>query len=298
MRILILLFITTIVKILSGQALPNGSFESWTTTGNYDQPTSWNTPNPSTASLGLYTVTKESALKQSGQFSAKIQTKSILGMQIPGLITLGTFSINLLTMEAKIEGGMPFTGKPSSLTGYIQYDPKLGDECFIGVLLLKQNGSQWDTLATGSFATTSKLTTWTPFNININYTSNQNPTHINVIILSSDRNSPQPNSTLYIDNLELQYPSSISHENQSFLPRLYYDSGNLILDNLPDINTSLEISVFGTDGRLIQRNTIIPDGSGRDQIRIRSVPEGVYIIKLTDGKKFAYTCRTTIMSPV
>jgi len=183
------------------QQMPNGSFETWTQTGSYAEPNSWSTPNPTTASLGTFTVTKETAVVQSGTAAAKIQTKSVLGIQIPGLLTLGTFSINLVTMEAKIEGGTPFTSRPSSLTGYYQYEPKFGDECFVGVLLLKQIGNSWDTLGTGSFASTSNILTWTPFTANINYNSQDDPTHLNIIILSSDRNNPQPNSTLYIDNL-------------------------------------------------------------------------------------------------
>ncbi|MFO7723396.1 MAG: hypothetical protein R6V49_09285, partial [Bacteroidales bacterium] len=79
MRIAILLIIFTFSLPLFAQQMPNGSFETWTQTGNYAEPNSWNSPNPTTASLGTFTVTRETAVVQSGTAAAKIQTKSALG---------------------------------------------------------------------------------------------------------------------------------------------------------------------------------------------------------------------------
>jgi hypothetical protein len=275
---LVLLFVS--INSLNGQQVPNGDFESWTGSGNYQDPVSWSTPNSTTASLGTYTVTKESTIKQSGSFSAKVQTKSVFGFQIPGLMTLGTFSINLTTMEAKIEGGTPFTGRPNTLTGYLQYEPKLGDEGFIGVLLLKQNGTAWDTIGSGSYSTTSTLLTWTPFTVPITYADPSTPTHLNIIILSSDQNNPQPNSTLYIDNLQFQYPIGLSDQTADQAPEMYASNGRIFIQNLPESWGETYVDVFSLDGRLIFRDAI-PQGELNYSTPLpESSQSGLYIVSV------------------
>jgi hypothetical protein len=279
---LFLLLILHLVSInpLSAQQVPNGDFENWTGSGNYQDPVSWSTPNSTTASLSTYTVTKETTIKQSGTASAKVQTKSVLGFKIPGLMTLGTFSINLVTMEAKIEGGTPFTGRPNALTGYLQYEPKLGDEGFIGVLLLKQNGTAWDTIGSGSYSTTSTLLTWTPFTVNIDYSHPDNPTHLNIIILSSDQNNPQPNSTLYIDNLQFQYPIGLSDQTADQAPEMYASNGRIFIQNLPESWGETYVDVFSLDGKLVFRDAITQGELMYSAPLPESAPSGLYIVRV------------------
>lgn len=287
-----LLFVLLLgVFILTAQTVPNGGFETWTQTGNYAEPTPWNSPNPTTASLSLYTVTRESSVVQSGAYAAKLQTKSFLGLQIPGLLTLGTFNINLVTMEATITGGTPFTWRPDSLTGYIQYEPKFSDECFIGVLLLKQNGSSWDTLGTGSFTTTATLLSWTRFIIPIDYTSTETPTHLNIIILSSDRDNPQPNSTLYIDNLSFIYnPATISETSES-KPHIKFFNDRLMVESSPFLKLSGSVRIFTLDGRVYFSDQIPGDAESYVSPSLSNLPTGVYLVALTDRNGNRYVTK-------
>jgi hypothetical protein len=297
MRIVNLLFFMLFSLPLFAQQMPNGSFETWTQTGNYAEPNGWNSPNPTTASLGTYTVTKESSVVQLGSAAAKIQTKSVLGIQIPGLLTLGTFSINLVTMEAKIEGGTPFTSRPTSMTGYYQYEPKFGDECFIGVLLLKQNGTSWDTLGTGSFASTTTKLAWTPFEINIDYTAPDDPTHLNIIILSSDRNNPQPNSTLYVDNLSFSYdPTGIS-DISSQTPSISWADGKLIVNAPASSLKSSVINLFSSEGRLMYSETISENSNYYESQNLSSLPAGIYIANITALDNGKSTTRKLLIIP-
>jgi hypothetical protein len=291
MRLLLMILFSGLFLVSTGQTIPNGDFENWTATGSYENPTLWSTPNATTAILSQFTVTKESSIKQSGNYSAKLQTLSLLGMQIPGLLTLGTFSINMVTMEAKIEGGAAFTHRPETMTGYAQYDPKFGDECFIGVVLLRQNGSTWDTLGTGDYRTTSALTSWTPFTININYTSSAQPTHLNIIILSSDMNSPQPNSTLYVDNLQFQYPIGVSETRPMNEPNAYFSQGNLMLEHLPAQHDPWLVQLFSLDGRLIYTETVHADGGTQILSNLPELPRGVYVVKATNSNNNLFTSK-------
>lgn len=250
----VLLIVLLISKSLVAQQVPNGDFETWQQSGNYMNPQFWDTPNDVTASLGIFTVTRESSIVQNGSYSLKLQSKSVFGSPIPGLATLGDFSINLFTMQATITGGYPFTYKPVSLSGYYQYEPVFGDEAFVGVLLLRQSGNIWDTIADGNFTTTQQKLSWTPFTITLNYRNNDDPTHLNIIILSSDRNNPQPNSTLYIDNLQFSYPTSIYEmENPSAI--VTYKDNHINVSLRPSLSLKI-VEVYSLQGQLIARHLI------------------------------------------
>jgi hypothetical protein len=287
MKKFLLILLIALPCALPAQQIPNGNFENWTQSANYADPTGWDTPNYISSTLGVIIVSKETSIVQNGSFSAKIQTKSVLGTPVPGLLTLGDFNINLSTFEATITGGTPFTAKPEALHGYFQYEPVFNDEALIGIIMLKQNGNNWDTIADGNFTTSANVLIWTPFTAVLNYSSTETPTHMNIIILSSDRSAPQPNSTLYVDNLTLSYPASVQTiSTQS--PGISFSSGYINIMNHNTQKSIQEIEIFNLPGqRLIslnptdrfENNFIIP---------FRGYPPGIYISKLSfaDGSFF------------
>jgi len=256
---------------LFSQEVPNGNFENWSSVGNYQSPNFWDTPNSTTSSLSTFTVIRESSIVQSGNYSAKLQSKSVFGFTIPGLVTLGSFNFNMITQEATISGGRPFTWRPESLTGYIQYEPKFNDECFIGVLILKQNGNQWDTIGTGEYKTTATLLNWTQFTAPITYTSNDTPTHLNIIIMPSDRNSPQPNSTLYIDNLQFNYPANTSKHNTTDI--VINMINNYLSIEHPNMSCIHHIHVIDLSGK-----TVYLSNSYHQSIALNHLSKGLYLL--------------------
>jgi len=259
-------------------SIPNGNFENWTQGSGYSDPTGWDTPNSTSSTIGVVTVSKESSIVQNGSFAAKLQTKSILGTPIPGLITLGDFNINIITFVATITGGTPFTGKPESMSGYFQYEPVFNDEAFIGIILLKQNCSNWDTIADGSFTSTSTILTWTPFLATLNYRSTDTPTHLNIIIMSSDRNAPQPNSTLYIDNLTLTYPTDINENETGFVT--FRQSNNILYLYVNDeSNLMKNVQLYSIEGKLIaSENYALPINSS--EIQTGQFSSGIYMLNI------------------
>lgn len=281
--ILLLLFILQSLA----QQIPNGNFENWTQGSGYADPTGWDTPNSASASIGVVTVMKESSIVQNGSFAVKLQTKSIFGTPIPGLITLGDFNINVLTFAVSITGGVPFTGKPLSLSGYFQYEPVFNDEAFIGAILLKQNGNNWDTIADGNFTTTSNIVSWTPFTATFNYRSNETPTHLNIIIMSSDRNAPQPNSTLYIDNLTLNFPANV-HESDLGLVRIFQNSSSLSIYANENIENIKNVRLLSSDGKTIKSVTF-SQPTATAELSTEHISNGIYIlnIQLTNGLSFS-----------
>ncbi|MCX7862374.1 MAG: PCMD domain-containing protein [Bacteroidales bacterium] len=240
-----------LIKVAYSQQVPNGNFEQWYNESNYQNPQYWDTPNSTTSSLNIFTVTRETNIVQNGTSCAKIQSRSIFGTPIPGLVTLGDFNVNIATFQSSITGGYPFTFKPSILKGYYQYEPVNNDRAFIGVILLKQNGNSWDTLGSGNFKPTNTVLSWTPFTVPIQYINTQEtPTHLNIIILSSDKDYPQPNSILYIDNLTFEYNNSITSVSNNISPEIQWTSPYLRIKN---IKQPTIIEVFDITGKSISK---------------------------------------------
>ncbi|NMC99840.1 MAG: T9SS type A sorting domain-containing protein, partial [Bacteroidales bacterium] len=73
------------------------------------------------------------------------------------------------------------------------------------------------------------------------------PTHLNIIVLSSDKDAPQPNSTLYIDNLTFEYPL-ISETSSLNKVQLYTYQNKVIINN---IETNSQITVFNSNGQIV-----------------------------------------------
>jgi hypothetical protein len=270
--------------VVHAQLVPNGNFENWTAASNYDDPTGWDSPNSTAASLGVITVSKESSIVQNGSYSAKLKSGSIFGTPIPGLITLGDFNINIITFQATITGGAPFTHKPETMTGFFQYEPVFNDEAFIGVILLKQNGSNYDTIADGNFTSTSTVLTWTPFTVTLNYRSTETPTHLNIIILSSDRNAPQPNSTLYVDNLVFTYPASIEETQSEYADVYVYDNVLHVVSKQTSVFAS-SVEVYSVDGKLLKSVSLDEINASPEMSISLALPSAVYVavVRLNNG---------------
>lgn len=186
--------------------IPNSGFENWTTEDNFVNPTDWHTSNFSLYNIVTFnTVSKDSTDPFSGKFCARLETKSQLIngeiVKVAGLITLGTFDINIASREAIVYGGIPINSKPIGLEGYYKYNSVGGDSCFIDITLSTQSK---DTIADGRFSSSGK-SDWTLFNIPLTYRSEITPQNINIIVLSSDTSIFEPGSTLWVDDLKLKY---------------------------------------------------------------------------------------------
>lgn len=112
-------------KTQQEEQIYNGGFETWTTVSritnaNASGVTYWGSSNNSTSGNN---TTKSSAAKHSGEASAKLANKSVLGILASGSIFTGKF-ISLIDMAgAKLDWGVPFTSRPTALKGYLSYFP-------------------------------------------------------------------------------------------------------------------------------------------------------------------------------
>lgn len=194
-----------IFKIISltiiSQEILNNRFEEWF----LYEPKYWTTSNSFTAQYGVLNVFRDSITPYEGNYSVLMETKQIMGYNIPGAITNANITINYSNPDFPIifRGGFPFNSKPSFFCGYYKYIPVNNDAFLIQAFLLKTDTSSntTDTIAKAIFSSSITTLNWEPFKITFNYFSNDEPDTIQIIIFSSLPTNPQPGTKLYIDSL-------------------------------------------------------------------------------------------------
>lgn len=119
-----------VVTFTTGKELQiyNPGFEYWYTDGKIQYPDEsgvsyWNTSNPGSADyIGSVTV-KETGFKHSGSACAKLQTQYAVIKLAAGSMYTGNFKGLIGTKGAKLDWGVPFTCRPTSLKGWLSYTP-------------------------------------------------------------------------------------------------------------------------------------------------------------------------------
>ena len=114
------------------QQIPNGGFESWTTTNFFEEPEPYNTSNSLSYMLGDTVVVAKSQDSYAGNYSARLETMAFGSDTVTGLMMVGELR------GENIIGGVPFTTRPTSLIGYVKYNLLGGDEFTIICIFTRQ----------------------------------------------------------------------------------------------------------------------------------------------------------------
>ncbi|TAL57178.1 MAG: T9SS type A sorting domain-containing protein [Bacteroidetes bacterium] len=126
----ILLFVSVFAMQMNlhGQTVPNGTFENWNSIP-YDDLNGWESSNKeSIPMMGLVCVTKVNGYTG---FGARMQTSIIGGDTVYAIIALG---------DPKGMGGVPYSQKPTAITGYCRYNLP-GNDTALVLVTFKKNGS-------------------------------------------------------------------------------------------------------------------------------------------------------------
>lgn len=183
--------------------IPNPGFENWHSQGfpSYNEPDNWGTLNSSTAIIGVYTVEKATGAANihSGTAAMKLSTHYIAfaSATAPGMAVTGTINTN----NQSVNGGFPFSTRPTLLTGWYKGTPASGDTSQVEVYLFKNNGTSQVTVADGIFRSGATVSSYTRFIITLNYHTNDVPDTGRILLFSSNPNNPIEPSVLYIDDL-------------------------------------------------------------------------------------------------
>lgn len=114
--------------------LPNAGFEDWYTNGDgalipaaNENDLFWDSGNHGSITLNINITTNESSIKNSGNYSAKLESEypSFLGMGkfAAGNIFIGKYLRTDGTNGVLGFGRPTFTSRPKSLSGYVKYNP-------------------------------------------------------------------------------------------------------------------------------------------------------------------------------
>lgn len=278
---------------LSSQNLPNYGFEEWES----DEPVGWGSSNFSVISvISFETVTKETTDPYSGNSCIKLETieKNASGddVKIAGLITLGTFDVNIATREAIVSGGVPMANKPNIFSGYYKYSPVGIDSCIMSIFLTRYIVAEKrrDTIGIGVF-TSGEQSTWKKFEAPINYTSSEAPDTMNIIIISSDTSIFEPGSTLFLDNLYTDVPLGISKEVINHNLTLYPNPAESYFYINSDIEKSYNISLVNSIGNTVVH---IPDYVSGNKIDLSGLHSGIYFVRTANNKQHYFTKKLII----
>jgi hypothetical protein len=256
--LLIIGLVVTVCNLVFGQnPTPNAGFETWTQQGNYWNPTGWNNLNSQTAILGVFTCTRGTgADARTGTYGIKLTTKSVFTVTANGIASTATL---VTTPPYGVTGGIPYTLRPDSITGWFKYTPaNSNDSGFVQFVLL---GSANDTVGFVKFNTpNTPVGTWTRFSRPINYLSLATPALSYWILSSSDGSNAVVNSSIVIDDLALVFnPGTSVSEPETVLPSLV---SNMIFDVISISNPlagASRFEIFDQTGRMVA-NYKLSDG--------------------------------------
>jgi len=280
-----LTFLLLTVLFSSAQILPNPSFEMWEQFTGYEDPQGWNTPNQYTALAGV-TVVSKSGDAYSGTYSARLETKDLLGglYQAPGLLTLADFTVNITAGTYTFSGGIALSDKVSKMTGMYKYSGANGDSASAMIISYRHPaGQEIDTIGIG-YGFLSDAADWTSFTINMFPMSDATPDTFNVIIMSSGSFDLNVGSTLFVDDLSVETVTGIINlAKESTSVKVYPNPvSDFVKFEMENEGENLELSVFDNTGRQVEQLTF----SGKTtEINLSNFPAGVYSYRIADASK-------------
>lgn len=292
-NILLSVALTTLLcAVLRAQnPTPNAGFENWTQVGNHYDPNNWNTLNPSTSILGVFTCTRATGADvHNGTYAIKLTTKSVFGINANGIATTATL---ITTPPYGVTGGIPYTQRPDSIVGWYKCAPaSAADSAFVQFIL---QGSANDTIGIARFGMpNSTVSTYTRFSKALTYFSPATPVNSYWILSSSDGVNPLVNSTLIIDDLALVFNSvGMAEQDDGISVELL----NSLISDVVYVNNHTSgmatVRIYNASGMLVLSSDI---GPGQTELNSSNFSNGIYFYQVTGadssrqltGKLFKY----------
>lgn len=218
------------------QEIPNLNFDTWSQSGsnwyaNSDASDSyWASGNSGVTSIGKSPITV--AVSGEEAYSGKAaKLTTITGVTLvksaAGNLFIGSYKTNMFNPSASVSFGRSYTGaRPVKLSGYYKYEPHATnegsvpsaeelpmDQCNIYIRLWDANGNE---IGFGEFVGKEHITTYTRFEIDVNYSNETaRPAKMTIVATSSryggDFSGSKvvgrvgAGSTLWVDEFELSY---------------------------------------------------------------------------------------------
>jgi len=278
-----LLFILTLTFAVSAKAqnIPNAGFESWTAGFGFDDPNSWGTLN-ALSLLGIPISVTKSTERHGGSFSAKVETMSTIdssGQETPspGFMFIG--SVNIFQETGVF--GTSFTARPDSLVGWVKCTTVNGDNSGIVLTLTKWDATSLtqEEIGFGGYITTSSSSTFYRFSVPIEYSSENTPDSLSVIVISSLEDG-EIGSAIWVDDLSLIYNTSSIGELNGTSFEVF---PNPVNDELSISSKTVDkMEVYSSTGILIDH--IVIDLGLIYTYDTKKLANGLYLVKNSKGE--------------
>ena len=279
MRTILLAFALISTTCFSQTQIGNADFESWTgDPAPKDRPTGWNQLNHTLPSP-LDAFVPQTCFKVTPGYNSAtcLRTLTVSTFQGPanGIATTGTIDYT----NQLVNGGVAFTDRPDSLTGYYKCQPSTADNGTVEVTLLDLAD---DTVGRALFSTPgTDVTTWTYFSVPFVYVFTTAPDLAVALVSSSNGYTAVVGSEITVDQLNLVYnPASINENNGLDIDVFSYS--NEIFINLEKSNLNDVIfEIYDVAGKLITTKNLNAKSLNRIHLTENS---GIYIYKIkSDG---------------
>lgn len=245
--------------------IPNGGFENWTEDSGILEPTGWTTVNALGGLLGLSFA--EQTPGAVGTYGIALTTQEVPGLGIiPSVAFVGD-----LGSETE---GFAYTGRPTALTGQFKFIPEGEDLGTVAVTFWRWDagaGERVD-IGAGFLALSEAATSWTGFEIPIEYTSSETPDSANVTLLSSVGSPTAGGTQLSIDALAFTNTTNVVSRAIDELA-IYPNPTNDRIWIEQNGGTLLRAEVWSADGRLLLTQGITTAPTVLD---VSTLPAGNY----------------------
>lgn len=289
MKRLLLLSTLFLVGHLGYAQLVNSSFETWVQQLGYEDPEGWGTANNLVALAGT-TTTMKVPDPSDGDYAALLQSKfvQLAGAVVPGILTTGAISFDFTTGEVGFLNGVPYSDRPAKMTFDYKFYPAgvqpVSDTAGVFVIFTKYNagtGSR-DTVGFGETRFTDTAATYQQAEVDISYSSQDNPDSLLIVFSSSISVSggAQDGTLFFVDNVGFDFPTAIEVPEQK-QPKLYPNpaKGQVTFQN--DKPHTVQLIFFDLLGRETLRKTVNP---GMQQVDISGLQKGVYLYRVIDSQ--------------
>lgn len=262
------------------QTIPNAGFETWAQSGPFLAPSDWATsPNVS-----------QSTLAHAGSYAALLTVDTITNPQtstvdtIGGLMYTGVQTQGPPPPPGTSYGGFPYTGRPDSLGGWLQYTGQQGDFFKIELALSKWNASSGtrDIIATATLSNDLDIPVYSYGNLALVYTSSATPDTAFIQFSVGDQVQRHKGSSLWVDDLAFITNSTSSVQAIQVAERLnIYPNPASETITLQAKTSGLHYTIEDMQGRILQVGLT---SEAHTLISIADLNNGLYILRMQDGE--------------
>ena len=280
------------------QQIGNSGFENWDNLGaNQEEPTNWSsfkTATGSFAAFGSKQVERSSTVRSgaTGSYSARIWSKSTLGIMANGVLTTGRMNMGSSNLSSPdnynytVLNDAAFsealTLAPDSIVFWARYNAGASEKAGMHAVIHDQfsvqdpinAASEPYVVADADFQFSPTNNNWVRFSVPFTYTVNTGLAPKFILLTFTTNHIPgggSANDEVLIDDVELIYNTiGLGSQVSSQKYGVFIDEENrLVLTGFEQEN---QLEIFRLNGQLLEANSV-------EKLQGRELPSGFYLIR-------------------